>query len=325
VNIRLSEIVFDAGTQIRAALDEALVSDYAEQMTNGDKFPPVILFHDGNRYYLADGFHRFMAAQRNQWREIDAEVRAGAQEDALWFALGANRSNGKRLTVQDKQHAVAIALRIWPAKMQREIAAQVGCSESLVSKVASHIASNTGVDTDIRGQALVNKTKRDAVREMVESGAQSIEIRRKLKAHTTVIAEVRREVGAQGLDKSRDAVKARRDRARQMASEGHTSRQIAAELGLSERGCKWVLSEAGIDVPADKATRGTHRHDSNRIVDRMTMDAENLTADTNLIDFSALDRERIGGWIDILIASRKSLDAFIRQLIKEKQKHGEAA
>jgi hypothetical protein len=87
---------------------------------------------------------------------------------------------------------------------------------------------------------------------------------------------------------------------RAMAGEGYTSRQIAAELGLSEDGCRATLKHEGIHVPADKATRGTHRHDSNRIVDQIVADAENLTEGVNLIDFAELDRERIGEWADSL-------------------------
>ena len=199
--IRLEHIAFDAGTQIREAISEQVVTDYAERMADGVEFPPVVLFADGCCrtdgsviYYLADGFHRVQASVRNQFMDIPAEVRAGTKDDALWFALGANKANGHRMTEQDKQHAVSIALRTWPERLNREIAEQVGCSHSLVSKVAN-IPNNTGVVGELRGRALANQKKREAIREMVTAGAQSIEIRDALHAHPTVIAEVRRELG----------------------------------------------------------------------------------------------------------------------------------
>lgn len=322
--VRLDAVAFDAGTQIRAAIDQQVVADYAEAMTNGATFPPIVLFHDGNQHYLADGFHRFMAAQRIQARDIDADVKPGTKDDALWFALGANRTNGKRLTEADKTHAVEMAIQMWPERLQREIAEQVGCSESLVSKVAMRIANNTSVEPVIRGRALAAKNKRDAVREMVLAGAQSIEIQQKLKAHSGVIAEVRRELGLSSIDYSRAAVKARRNKMRDMASAGHTSRQIAAEIGLSEEGCRDILKKEGIDVPADKATRGTHKHDSNRIVDGIVNDAENLTEGINLIDFSDLDRAKLREWLRSLQESRDKLGSFIRRLMKEQQ-NGQAA
>ncbi len=325
MHIRLDAITFDAGTQIRAAIDPQVVTDYAAAMTAGQVFPPIVLFHDGNQHYLADGFHRFMAAQRNQFREIYADVRPGTKQDALWFALGANRTNGKRLSETDKTHAVAMALSIWPEKMQREIADQIGCSESLVSKTAKDIAKNTSVEPVIRGRALATQAKRAAIAEMVREGAQSIDIKKKLNAHTGMIAEVRRELGLSSIDYSRSAVKARREQMREMAAEGYSSNQIADAIGIGEIKTRQTMREMGIDVPADKVTRGTHRHDSNRIVDRIVTDAENLTADVNLVDFSTLDRDRLGEWADALIAAKRSLDSFIKRLVKEQQKHGEAA
>lgn len=325
MRIKISDIAFDAGTQVRAAIDQQVVTDYAEAMTGGAMFPPIVLFHDGTRHYLADGFHRFLAAQRNQFRDIDADVRPGTKEDALWFALGANRANGKRLNEADKTHAVTMALAQWPERMQREIANQVGCSESLVSKVALRTVKNTGVEAGIRGRALVNQQKREAVKALVVAGEQSVVIKRKLKTSSDLVADVRREMGLSHIDYSRKGVKARREQMRELATAGHTSRQIASELGLTEEGCRTILRKEGIAVPADAATRGSHRHDSNRIVNQIVMDAENLTEGVSLVDFSALDRERLSEWTVSLRSSRKALDVFINRLLKEKDKHGEAA
>jgi hypothetical protein len=47
----------------------AVVRDYAaamkQQLDEGDlRFPPVVLFTDGQNYWLGDGFHRILAAAR---------------------------------------------------------------------------------------------------------------------------------------------------------------------------------------------------------------------------------------------------------------------
>lgn len=322
--IAMSAIAFDAGTQVRAAIDQQVVTDYAEAMVNGAQFPPIVLFHDGNQYYLADGFHRFMAAQRNQWREIDAEVQAGTHQDALWFALGANKANGKRLTEADKTHAVAMALMQWPEKMQREIAEQVGCSESLVSKVARDTAKNTSGETGLRGRALATKTKRDAIREMVLAGAQSIDIKKKLNAHSEVIADVRKELGLSTVDYSRAAVKERRARMRELAAGGYSSVQIADAVGMSLAGCRDALRNEGIDVPADRVVGKTKRHDANRIIAQIVADAENLTEGVDLVDFEDLDRSSLAEWLASLTDSRNKLGSLIRRLMKEQQR-GQAA
>ena len=40
------------------------------------------------------------------------------------------------MTENDKQHAGSLALQTWPKKLQKAIAVQVGCAESLVLRVA---------------------------------------------------------------------------------------------------------------------------------------------------------------------------------------------
>ena len=150
--IRLDAIVFDAGTQIRAALDQQLVSDYAEAMTDGATFPPIVLYHDGNRYYLADGFHRYMAARRNDWVDIDADVHAGTKDDALWFALGANKANGKRLSEADKKHAILLALRAWPERSASQISKQVGCTHVYVMTIKNQVVTSYNLPERVIGK-----------------------------------------------------------------------------------------------------------------------------------------------------------------------------
>jgi ParB-like chromosome segregation protein Spo0J len=321
--VRLDAIAFDAGTQIRAALDQAVVADYAEAMTDGAQFPPVMLFHDGNTHYIGDGFHRFMAAQRLQWRHIDAIVQPGTKEDALWFALGANRTNGKRLTEADKTHAIALARAAWPEKMQREIAAQVGCHPSLVSRVYQNTTSSETVST---GRQRQSEMKRETIRRLIAEGQKADQIAKHVGVSRSRVSEIRVEMGLSNrVDQSRKATQERRDRMRAMAAEGHTSRQIAHALGLSDEGCRQILRDQKIDVPGDNATKNSKRHDSNRIVDRIVMDAENLTEGVNLIEFGDLDRGRIAEWLKSLGASRDKFGGFIRRLMKEQQNHGEAA
>lgn len=323
--VPLSDISFDAGTQVRAAINEDVVTQYAERMTDGDVFPPVVLFHDGNRYYMGDGFHRAMAAQRNGLSEIPSDIRPGTKADALWFALGANKDHGARLTHKDKQHAVQIALEAWPNKLHREIAQHVGCSFSLVSKQSSRYTGVTGEKVPT-GRELVNQQKRDAVIGLIQAGEkQADQIAAKAKVSQSFVSKVRAEMGLQCFDRSRAGVVKRRAQMREMAESGHTSIQIAAALGLSVDGCRETMRTEHIDAPADAVTRRTLRHDSNRIVDQMVMDAENLTADVALINFSELEAERIGDWLGSLAKSKQALSAFIRRLNEEHKKHVEAA
>ena len=99
--------------QTRAALNEDTVSDYAEAMERGDKFPPVTVFTDGAEYYLADGFHRVEALRRIGKKAVMAELQDGDYKAALLYALKANSTHGLRRTNADKRHALEIA---WNAR-----------------------------------------------------------------------------------------------------------------------------------------------------------------------------------------------------------------
>ena len=71
------------------------------------------------------------------------DVRKGTRQDALWFALGANRTNGKRLERGDVRKAVEVALREWPNKVLSEIAKQVGCTHRYVKTVQDELCTST--------------------------------------------------------------------------------------------------------------------------------------------------------------------------------------
>lgn len=133
--IKLSEIVTDAGTQVRAGLNEATVADYAEALADGAEFPPVIVFHDGDRYIAADGFHRIHAAIKNGARVIECDVRNGSKADALMFALGCNAHHGLRRTNADKRHAVGMALKEFPKLSDRGLAEICIVSDTFVGDV----------------------------------------------------------------------------------------------------------------------------------------------------------------------------------------------
>ena len=52
------------GVPVRAEMNAATVEDYAAALADGKVFPPVTAFHDGEVYWLADGFHRVPPMRR---------------------------------------------------------------------------------------------------------------------------------------------------------------------------------------------------------------------------------------------------------------------
>lgn len=133
--LALAEIRTDGGTQSRAELSRDTISDYAEVFTSGAAMPPVIVFYDGDSYWLADGFHRCNGARAAGLTEILADVRQGSRRDAVLFSVGANDTHGLRRTNADKRRAVLLLLNDaeWSGKSDRWIAEKCGVSPQTVS------------------------------------------------------------------------------------------------------------------------------------------------------------------------------------------------
>jgi uncharacterized ParB-like nuclease family protein/FtsZ-binding cell division protein ZapB len=108
--LNLNLIRIDGGTQPREQINTEAVGDYAEAVKVGIEFPPVVVFHDGKDYWLADGFHRYHAHKQTGKASIVADVREGTLLDALIYAVGANGAHGLRRTNEDKRRAVMMVL-----------------------------------------------------------------------------------------------------------------------------------------------------------------------------------------------------------------------
>ena len=102
MKIKIEEL--DLSLQTRAGTDAETIDNYAEAMADGAQFPEVTVFTDGAHYWLADGFHRVMAAKQNGRTVIAADVRKGTEDDAVVFGGTANNKQGKRPTRADVQH-----------------------------------------------------------------------------------------------------------------------------------------------------------------------------------------------------------------------------
>lgn len=135
MKLKLDEIQIDGGTQSRAALNEDVVAEYAEAITGGADMPPVTVFQDGKKYWLADGFHRYFAHQQARGVEIAADVHRGTKREAILHSLGANAHHGLRRTNEDKRAAVQRMLsdKEWKTWSDREIAKTCGVSHTFVS------------------------------------------------------------------------------------------------------------------------------------------------------------------------------------------------
>jgi FtsZ-binding cell division protein ZapB len=139
-NIELIRI--DKGTQSRVSISQETVDDYARQMEDGAKFPPVILFHDGVEYYLADGFHRYFANRKLKKTSIAVDILTGTLREAILYSLKANKAHGLRPSNEDKRSSVIKMLKDheWKLWADREIARHCGVSHVFVAKMRKELA-----------------------------------------------------------------------------------------------------------------------------------------------------------------------------------------
>ncbi len=154
--IPVMRIATDGGTQMRVRMVQAVVTEYAAALIAGQQLPPIVLFYDGQAYWLADGFHRLAAWQLAYGQgaacmrpEIPAEVRAGSLRDAILYAVGANASHGLRRTATDKRRAVEALLQDaeWSQWSNSEIARRCDVSEGFVRKVKKALGFDTSYAT----------------------------------------------------------------------------------------------------------------------------------------------------------------------------------
>ena len=139
MNLKLAEITLDPEVQVRTAVDEDTVAAYAEALGAKEKFPPLLVFTDSERFLLADGFHRYEAAKRAGVKKFACEVRQGNKADAAWAALSANAKHGRPLTTAEKAAAITRALVLRPKTSDRAIAKLLGVSHSTVAEHRRHL------------------------------------------------------------------------------------------------------------------------------------------------------------------------------------------
>ena len=172
--VALTSIRLDGATQMRAAINDETVEEYASAMVNGwGSFPPAVVFYDGATYWLADGFHRvrsFMQAFP-AWMalSIPCEVHAGTQRDAVLYAAQANAKHGLRRTNADKRRAVETLLRDeeWGKWSNQEIARRCAVDPKTVGTIRAQLTmeipestTRMGADGRVYNTSNIGKTIR---------------------------------------------------------------------------------------------------------------------------------------------------------------------
>jgi ParB-like chromosome segregation protein Spo0J len=194
--LKLSEIVVDDSLQTRNEISQQTVADYYEVLREGGKFPPIVVYFDGEKYYLTDGRHRYQAHKTAGLATIEVEIIEGSKREAQLYAVGANDSHGLRRSAADKRKAVLIMLDDveWSEWSDREIAKQCKVSQPFVSKVRKDIgAQRDEVKSNRNGQEVKVKVKENAD---TETGHQAVDEGFKHQELVDTIAQIQAEKDA---------------------------------------------------------------------------------------------------------------------------------
>lgn len=129
MKVRLKDLTVDPAVRIREKLDEETIERYEEIL---DTLPPVIAFKTPEGMVLADGYHRWAAAERLGHQTISADVRQGSRTDALEYSISANTSHGRSLTRTEYRSAVRRLRQIHPKWTDAHVAKVINRGEAFV-------------------------------------------------------------------------------------------------------------------------------------------------------------------------------------------------
>ena len=310
--VALTQLVITAGTQVRSEISESVVAEYVEALGEGSRFPPIVVFRADGADVLADGFHRVRAYQKAGRDEIEADIYEGGSDEALWFALGANRAHGQRLNEGDKRRAIELAYKAWPDTSQRRIALHVGCVPTYVGQVRAQLSTTVQLPEKVVGR---DGRRRPATRPAKPREPSKTEP----AAPSPASAERPASAGdrSQPADAPAPAVAigpaavatdpaAGPDPQQGGEQAPHEPQDVSAMSDPPQSGAE--KSRGGVTA------RQSARDRSNRIVSVVADNAKNLMAQEDLIDVSALDRGQLAQWIEDLEEGRRLLTRFIRRL-----------
>lgn len=139
VCLEISDLRRDGGLLCRAFIQVDVVAAYAASLMSGAQFPPAIAFDDGKEIWLADGYHRFAAAECIGQKTFNVDVRLGSLRDAILYVTsrGASEIQGLPHSEGDRCRVVKRLLLDpeWRKWSNDRIADHCGVSTQFVRRI----------------------------------------------------------------------------------------------------------------------------------------------------------------------------------------------
>ncbi len=135
--IQISSILMDKESYTRSSLDQHVVNTYVDALKQGFSLPPITVFREEEKYWLADGYLRLEAMRQLGFSKVFAEIYKGGRRDAILFSLSANATHGLARTQADKHWVIHKLLGDpeWRHLSDQEIASCCDVSEGLVREI----------------------------------------------------------------------------------------------------------------------------------------------------------------------------------------------
>lgn len=118
-------------------------------------------------------------------------------------------------------------------------------------------------------------------------------------SRSNVVRKVKQQASPQTRDERAAQVES-------LAREGHTRRQIAAKVGISERTVQQIIADYSIDVPADRLGK-RRRIDANRVLSGAAESVSAAAYSLQQINPLDLDKDEAQEWVDSLTESLTAL------------------
>lgn len=144
--LALTAILVDLEVQSRVAMDMEHCRFLSGELAISGELKPILVFFDGERYWLANGFHRYHVYVKAGRKQIRAIVKPGGRTEAIIESARVNDNASKGKTPEDKKRSLRMLLEFpeWRNKPAKELCDYVGLSRLTVVKQLAEFDAQGG-------------------------------------------------------------------------------------------------------------------------------------------------------------------------------------